>query len=89
MHRYLATGGGDATVTLWDLEDVVCTRTWAHMDHPVRALSMSSDSKYLAFASELGELEVLSIETGERLAELRIRCGSAFSAGQVVLLRVG
>jgi len=72
-HKYLATGGADATVTLWDLDDVVSTRTWAHMDHPVRSLSMSHDSKYLAYASELGEVEVLSIETGERLAELRIR----------------
>ena len=72
-HRYLATGGGDATVTLWDLDEVVCMRTWAHMDHPVRSLSMSHDSKYLAYASELGELEVLSMKTGERLAELRMR----------------
>lgn len=37
-------------------------------------LCMSSDSKYLAYATELGELEVLSVESGERLAEVRIRC---------------
>lgn len=32
-----------------------------------------SDGKYVAYATELGELEVLSVENGERLAELRIR----------------
>jgi hypothetical protein len=43
------------------------------MEHPVRSLSMSNDGKYVVYATELGELEVLSAGSGERLAELRIR----------------
>jgi THO complex subunit 3 len=69
----MATGGGDAVVSLWDLDEVVCTRGWAHMDHPVRSLSLSADGRFLAYATELGELEVLSTTSGARLAELRIR----------------
>jgi WD40 repeat protein len=69
----MASGGGDALVALWDMESMVCNRTWAHMDYGVRSVSLSADGAMLAYASEQGELEVLDISSGARLAELKMR----------------
>lgn len=60
--RVLASGGGDALISLWDLDDVVVTRTWSHMDHPVRSISLSHDGRLLAYSSEqVGEVHWLKI----------------------------
>ncbi len=64
-------------MALWDCQALSCVRTWAHMDHAVRSVSLSSDGRLLAYATEQQELEVLSTETGERLIDVRIRCGAA------------
>lgn len=40
--RYLATGGSDSIVALWDTNDWICTRTLTRMTGPVRSLSMVS-----------------------------------------------
>mmetsp|Transcript_2481 Transcript_2481/g.6388 ORF Transcript_2481/g.6388 Transcript_2481/m.6388 type:complete len:335 (-) Transcript_2481:529-1533(-) len=73
--KYIVSGGADAAVALWDLDNQVCVRTWAHMDHPVRGLSWSPDGRFIAYSTDQGELEVLSSVTGERLQELRLRGG--------------
>ena len=59
-----ATGGGDALVTIWDLDDLVCLRTYARMDMPVRTVSISHDSRYLAYASEDSTIGIVSVQTG-------------------------
>ena len=38
QERYMATGGTDALVSLWDARDFICLRTFARMDHPVRSV---------------------------------------------------
>lgn len=42
--RYLATGGSDSIIALWDTTDWLCQRTCTNMVGPVRSLSMSSSS---------------------------------------------
>lgn len=37
--RYLATGGSDSLIALWDTTDWLCTRTLTRMTGPVRSLS--------------------------------------------------
>lgn len=37
--RYLATGGSDSTIALWDTQDWLCQRTITSMVGPVRSLS--------------------------------------------------
>jgi THO complex subunit 3 len=49
--RFLASGGADAATCLWDLEDLICLKTFLGTDFPVRSLSFSHDSKYLALGS--------------------------------------
>jgi THO complex subunit 3 len=37
--RYLATGGSDSIIALWDTTDWVCQRTLTRMTGPVRSIS--------------------------------------------------
>lgn len=39
--RYLATGGSDSIISLWDTTDWICQRTLTKMVGPVKSLSMS------------------------------------------------
>ncbi|KAK9718815.1 hypothetical protein K7432_005197, partial [Basidiobolus ranarum] len=75
MGRYLAAGGADALVTLWDLEEFVCVRSFDSLDWPVRTISFSYDGKYLASASEDLVIDVSEVETGESIH--KIPCNAA------------
>ncbi|GAB4821995.1 hypothetical protein N2152v2_009041 [Parachlorella kessleri] len=63
--KYIATGGSDAVVSLWDAQDFVCLRTYIKMDHNIRGLSFSHDSRYLAIAAEQPALDIENVETVE------------------------
>lgn len=39
--RYLATGGSDSIVALWDTTDWICHRTLTRLSGPVRSISKS------------------------------------------------
>lgn len=39
--RYLATGGTDSIIALWDTTDWICQRTLTKMSGPVRSISQS------------------------------------------------
>lgn len=73
QQRWLATGGADAVTCLWDTQDFICQRTYIGMDYPVRSLSFSHDSRYLAIAGEQMVLDVENVETGESLGRLTLR----------------
>jgi THO complex subunit 3 len=74
--RYIATGGGDAVVGLWDAEDFICLRTYTQMDSSIRALCFSHDSRYLAMAGEDPSVFVEDVERGTSLGRVMLR-GSA------------
>jgi len=64
--RYLATGGSDALITLWDTEDWVCRRTLGAMVGSVRSVGFSWDGAYVVGGSDEGNgLEIAHVETGE------------------------
>lgn len=51
--RYLASGGTDSMICLWDTQDWICQRSFTDMVGPVKSLSESSrtsphDTTYLA-----------------------------------------
>jgi len=50
--RYLAIGGSDALLTLWDTRDFVCRHSLAGMTGPVRSVSFSFDGRYVVGGSE-------------------------------------
>ncbi|KAL1737730.1 hypothetical protein HDZ31DRAFT_10381, partial [Schizophyllum fasciatum] len=49
--RYLASGGLDAIVNLFDLDEWICARTITSCDHSINAVSFSFDGEYLAMAT--------------------------------------
>ncbi|CAK7267599.1 hypothetical protein SEPCBS119000_002633 [Sporothrix epigloea] len=66
--RFLATGGTDAVIALWDTTKWTCQRTVTTMAGPVRSLSFSWDGNYvIGGSSEGAELEVVQTETGEHV----------------------
>ncbi|KAL4458683.1 hypothetical protein ABPG75_013548 [Micractinium tetrahymenae] len=72
QQRWVATGGQDAVACLWDTQDWICQRTYIGMDHPIRSLSFSHDSRYLAIAGEQQVLDVENVETGQSLGRLTL-----------------
>ncbi|KAF3061853.1 THO complex subunit 3 [Daldinia childiae] len=67
-NRYLATGGTDSLISLWETTDWNCVRTATKMIGPVRSLSFSWDGLYIVGGSEEGSgLEIFNSETGDHL----------------------
>lgn len=66
--RFLATGGSDSIIALWDTTDWICQRTLIDMTGPVRSISFSFDGSYVVGGSDEGNgLEISHTETGEHV----------------------
>ncbi|KAF2266804.1 WD40 repeat-like protein [Lojkania enalia] len=64
--EYLAVGGGDALVSLWDTTEWACVRTLDLVDGPVKSVDFSFDGSYVAAGSEEDKrLQIAHTETGE------------------------
>ncbi|SPN97813.1 related to AAC-rich mRNA clone AAC3 protein [Cephalotrichum gorgonifer] len=64
--RYLATGGSDSVIALWDTTDWICQRTITAMVGPVRSMSFTFDGSFIVGGSDEGAgLEICHTETGE------------------------
>ncbi|KAL5611560.1 hypothetical protein BROUX41_000855 [Berkeleyomyces rouxiae] len=66
--RYLATGGSESLISLWDTKDWICQRTLTGMVGPVRSLSFSFDSSYISAGSEDGKgVRIWHVESGDEV----------------------
>lgn len=66
--RFLATGGADSLIALWDTADWICQRTLTDMTGPVKNISFSFDGSFIVGGSDEGSgLEIAHTETGEHL----------------------
>jgi len=72
-HPRFAVGGADALVTLWDLEELYCIRTFERCEWPVRTISFSHDGVLLASASEDLFIDIACTETGALIYKLPVR----------------
>ena len=64
--RYLAVGGSDALVSLWDTQEWVCRRTLSGMQGGVRTVGFSWDGSFVAGGSDEGNgIEIVSCISGE------------------------
>jgi len=70
--RFLATGGSDSIIALWDTTDWHCQRTLIDMVGPVRSISFSFDGSYIVGGSDEGPgLEIAHTETGEYVHSIK------------------
>lgn len=70
LGEVFATGGTDATVILWNTEELAPIAAYSRLEWPLRQLSFSFDGQFLATASEDFYVEVLeqdSFESSRRL----------------------
>lgn len=72
--RYLASGGTDSLVCLYDTEDWICQRTLTDLVGPVKSLSFTHDGYYLVAGSDAevqqGQatgIDCYHVESGERV----------------------
>ncbi|GAB6031574.1 THO complex subunit 3 [Chamberlinius hualienensis] len=70
--KYFATGSADALVSLWDVNELACVRTFSRLDWPVRTISFSHDGKMLASASEDLVIDIAEVETGEKITDVPV-----------------
>lgn len=50
--RFVASGGPDALVCLWNAKELYIEKTISDLEFPVRNLSFSSDGRYIATSSQ-------------------------------------
>jgi len=62
--RYLASGGYDSIVNMFDLSEWICARTITACEHAINALSFSHDGEYLAIANAGTYIDICATETG-------------------------
>eukprot|EP01104_Vermistella_antarctica_P015042 TRINITY_DN4856_c0_g1_i1.p1 TRINITY_DN4856_c0_g1~~TRINITY_DN4856_c0_g1_i1.p1 ORF type:complete len:314 (-),score=36.16 TRINITY_DN4856_c0_g1_i1:103-1044(-) len=65
--RTFAVGGADALVSIFDNSDLTCVRTMSRHDGQIRSLSYSHDGQFLASGSEDPTLDIMHVESGERV----------------------
>ncbi|KAJ3184433.1 hypothetical protein HDU85_001738 [Gaertneriomyces sp. JEL0708] len=73
--RYFATGGADALICLWDIEELVCMRTFGKLEWPIRTISFSYDGELIASGSEDRIIDISAVESGETIHT--IQCSAA------------
>eukprot|EP00903_Cladosiphon_okamuranus_P013771 g12817.t1 len=78
LNRYLASGGDDGLVALWELDDFVCVRT-IECEGEVASVSFSPDGRFLAMSMSINSLEIAEVATGARAHALPAPAGG-FSA---------
>lgn len=63
---YIAVGGSDAMISLWDTRDFVCKHALSRMVGPVRSVSFSWDGSYIVGGSDEGlGIEIIHAASGE------------------------
>lgn len=68
---YMATGGSDAVVGIWEVNDLTCVRTVDRLIRPVQSLAFSHDSKILASNSiDDSRIDIADVKTGEKICDL-------------------
>jgi WD40 repeat protein len=63
--EFLATGGSDATVCVWDVKTMCCIKAITRRSKFIRSLAFSPNNEILAIATEEDTIDLAHIPTGE------------------------
>ena len=78
--EYLAAGGGDALVSLWDTQEWICVRTFDLTKEPVKSVDFSFDGSYITAGSDDKDekkVKIAHVETGEVVHEVSVSNASS------------
>lgn len=70
--KHFAVGSNDAISSIWDSENLACVHAIERLDWPVKSVSFSHDSRYLASGSEDSFIDIADISTGEQVAAIDV-----------------
>lgn len=68
----LASGGGDALVSLWDVSSMTCQATVARRTKFIRSVSFTHDSRFVAIASEDDGVDIADSVSGAKVGLLKL-----------------
>ncbi|CAH0492249.1 unnamed protein product [Peronospora farinosa] len=71
--RYLVLGGVDSLVSLWDLEELYCAKTFVVTTSGIRFVRFSHDGKFIAIGMDDPNLIVVDVESGEEVVNLQLQ----------------
>ncbi|AOW05932.1 WD40-repeat-containing domain protein [Yarrowia lipolytica] len=65
--RYIAVGGNEGIVSLWDTKELVCVKTLSKHDQPVVSLDFSHDGDYIAVGYDNNDIpvDIVHVDTGK------------------------
>ena len=70
--QYFAVGSADALVSLWDVNELACVRTFSSLEWPVRTISFSYDGKLISSGSEDLCISIDHVETGAHITKVPV-----------------
>ncbi|TQD71766.1 hypothetical protein C1H46_042698 [Malus baccata] len=73
LGRYFAVGSADSLVSLWDISEMLCVKTFPKLESPVRTISFNHTGEYLASASEDLFIDISNLQTGRTVHQIPCR----------------
>ncbi|WWC87034.1 uncharacterized protein L201_001919 [Kwoniella dendrophila CBS 6074] len=70
--KYLAVGGQDALLSMFDTRDWICERTFDVCSSAIRQIAFSHDGEYLALGGDDNYIAIVSVYTGSTVAKLPV-----------------
>ncbi|KAJ6313781.1 hypothetical protein OIU78_017431 [Salix suchowensis] len=71
--RYFAVGSADSLVSLWDISEMLCVRTFTKLEWPVRTISFNHTGGFIASASEDLFIDISNVHTGRSVHQIPCR----------------
>ncbi|KAG5550915.1 hypothetical protein RHGRI_009371 [Rhododendron griersonianum] len=71
--RYFAVGSADSLVSLWDITEMLCVRTFTKLEWPVRTISFNHTGEFIASASEDLFIDISNVQSGRSVHQIPCR----------------
>lgn len=81
--KWLATGGSDALVGVWDTESVCCTHTITRNTKFTRSVAFSCDSRFLASSTEEDGIDLALASTGTLVGKVNLGRNKSGGADEI------
>nr|CAD1831420.1 unnamed protein product [Ananas comosus var. bracteatus] len=70
LGRYFAVGSADSLVSLWNVKEMLCIKTFTKLEWPVRTVSFNYTGEYIASASEDPVIDIANVQTGRSVHQI-------------------